>query len=123
MPNQGFLAVLVATLLLAAAPAGAAPGGPIATLPHGRYACETSGDATGLAGIRQPAMDFRITRGSSYQTDAGAGIYLLTGERLIFSTGPFEGVRMRRIRENFLRRSNADGTDSDVRCIRRPGSH
>jgi len=116
-------AVHLAALLLLSAPALAAPGGPIGVLPQGRYACETGGDATGAAGVRRPEMDFSVLRGSSYRTAKGAGLYLYTGERVVFSTGPLTGLRMRRVRENFMRFSRPDGTDGDTRCVRRPGSH
>ncbi|MBC2664843.1 hypothetical protein H7F51_04865 [Novosphingobium flavum] len=116
-------AVLLAVLIALPSAAPAAPGGPLGFLPQGRYACETGGDATGAAGLAHPEMDFTITRGSSYRTAKGKGIYLFTGDRLVFTSGPFEGLKIRRVRENFLRFSKADGSDGDMRCVRRPGSH
>lgn len=91
-------------------------------LPKGKWACETGGDATGATGIRQPEMDFVVTRGSSYKTDKGAGTYLLTSHRLVFSTGPFKGVTLRWVRPNFIRRTDAAGKDTDVRCVRNPAN-
>lgn len=114
---------ILAALALVSAPASAAPGGPISVLQQGRYACETGGDATAAAGLRHPEMDFTVVRGSSYRTGKGNGVYLYTGERIVFSTGPFAGRKMRRVRDNFLRFSKDDGSDGDMRCVRRPGSH
>lgn len=115
-------AVVAAALLAASAllPGGvsAAPGGPIGTLPLGNYACELPGDATGPAGIRQPDADFRVTNASSYRTATGKGIYLLTGDRLVFTSGPFNGVKYHRTAPGFLRRTLPDGSDGPLHCVR-----
>ncbi len=112
-------AVLVA---LIAAPVLAAPGGTLGTLPLGSYECETGGDALGPVGVRQPARDFAVTRGSSYRTLTGKGIYLLTGDRMIFTSGPLEGQAFRQVRENFLRELGPGDAPGELRCVRRPGS-
>jgi len=115
----------VACLLAAlsgAAPVLAAPGGPLGTLPRGRYECETGGDALGPAGVRQPDRDFAVTRGSSYSAAGGVGIYLLTGNVMTFTSGPFRGQVFHHVRENFLREVGPGGADGDLRCVRRPGS-
>ena len=115
-------ALSAALLVLIAAPALAAPGGTLGTLPLGRYECETGGDALGPVGVRQPARDFAVTRGSSYRTEAGKGIYLLTGDRMIFTSGPLEGQTFRQVRENFLRELGPGDALGELRCVRRPGS-
>jgi len=116
------LALPFALLASIAAPVLAAPGGTLGTLPLGRYECETGGDALGPVGVRQPARDFAVTRGSSYRTKAGDGVYLQTGDRMIFTSGPLEGQTYRQVRENFLRELGPDNTLGDLRCVRRPGS-
>jgi hypothetical protein len=35
-----------------------------------------------------------------------------------FTTGPRKGQSFRRVSENFLRRLDAQGKDTDLRCIR-----
>ena len=115
------LTVRIAALIwLVAAAVGvqAAPGGPIGTLPLGRYVCELPGDATGAVGQRQPEADFTITHGSSYRTAGGPGTYLLTGGRLVFTAGPLRTVTYRRVSTSFLRRVMPDGGDGRLRCVR-----
>lgn len=111
------LAALLAPL--AAAPALAADGGPIDTILLGYYACELPGDATGPAGHRRPEENFWIIAGSSYRTEQGHGAYLLTGNRVIMTSGPMRGEKFRRVSNGFLRKLNADGTDTALRCVRR----
>lgn len=96
----------------------AAPGGPIGVMPLGPYICELPGDATGPAGRRQPDEEFRITHGSSYRTHASPGIYLLTGDRLTFTSGPLKGAIWHRTGRSFLRRVLPDGSDGALRCVR-----
>ena len=105
--------------LLTAAPASAAEGGPIDTILLGYYACELPGDATGPAGHRHPEADFWVIAGSSYRTDQGHGAYLLTGSQVTMTSGPMRGARFHQISNGFLRKLNADGTDTELRCIRR----
>ena len=115
---------LFPALLLAMAPATvrAAPGGPIGVMPLGAYICELPGDASGPAGLRQRGDEFAITHGSSYRTDQGPGIYLLTGNRLTFTSGPLKGGIWHRTGRSFLRRVQADGTDGALRCVRQGSS-
>lgn len=101
-----------------ATPAQAAPGGSLGTLPLGRYICELPGSATGPAGVRQAEADFTIMHASSYAVGDDTGTYLLTGDLAQMTSGPQKGVRYRRISENFLRRLNADGSESPLRCVR-----
>lgn len=106
-------------LLAAPAVASAAPGGRIGTLQQGEYACELPGDAMGPVGHRQSGEGFTIVNSSNYAVDQGRGAYLLTGDVVVFTSGPRQGERYHRISASFLRRMAADGTDTDLRCIRR----
>lgn len=115
--SAALLAILAATAAMA--PAAATPGGQIDTLQHGQYACELPGDATGPAGIRQAEQDFTVINASSYTTPQGRGTYLLTGDVVTLTSGPRKGEKYHRLSDNFLRRMNADGTDSELRCVRR----
>ena len=111
-----FFAGLSAALL--GGPVIAAPGGPIATMQRGYYVCELPGDAGGAAARRTPDSDFQITNASSYQSAGSTGIYLLTGDLLTMTSGPMQGQRFRRIRNNFLRLLTPDGSESALRCVR-----
>ena len=108
--------------LLALAAGGAAleaaPGGPIDYLPLGDYICELPGDATGPAGIRQPDQGFSVINATTYTTATGRGSYLLTGDRLVLTSGPKRGQRFHRLSQNFLREMTADGRDGSLRCVR-----
>jgi hypothetical protein len=46
------------------------------------------------------------------------GIYLLTGDVIRFTSGPRKGDRFRRVSENFLRKLDKDGKDTNLRCVR-----
>jgi len=111
-------AALTMSLSLAV-PAIAAPGGLIATLQVGNYACELPGDATGPAGVSQPERDFTIINASTYVSGTGRGTYLLTGTLLQLTSGPRKGERFVKLSDNFLRLLGADGAQTDMRCIRR----
>ncbi len=110
--------ILSAIAVVAAGPAIAAPGGPIATLLLGAYVCELPGDAAGPAGHRVLAQDFTITNASSYAASGGQGFYLLTGDTVVMTSGPKKGQRFHRLSPSFLRLAQPDGTDSALRCIR-----
>ena len=103
---------------LVAAPAFAAPGGPIGTLPLGVYRCELPGDAAGPVGVRVAKEDFTIANASSYAAEGGRGTYLLTGDVLAMTSGPKAGQRFRRLSDGFLRRIEPDGSDGPLRCVR-----
>lgn len=113
------IAIFAAALALPffTGPALAAPGGELGTMPKGSYACELPGDATGALGVRAPDQDFTIENGSAYTTATGRGVYLLTGDRLAMTSGPFKGAMYRRQSGGFLRRLAADGSDTDLRCV------
>jgi hypothetical protein len=122
MKCSGALRAIVPAIFVAicsAAPAVAAPGGPIDTIRRGEYVCELPGDATGPAGHPVPDEGFEILSGSSYMTARGGGAYLLTGDLMVMTSGPKRGERFNRLSSNFLRKLAADGTDSALRCVRR----
>jgi hypothetical protein len=102
-----------------AAPALAVPGGPIGHMPPGNYLCEMPGDATGPVGLRVPDEDFAVVNANTYRTAKGRGTYLLTGDRLVMTSGPKNGQAFHRISDNFLRKLAADGQDGVLRCVRR----
>ncbi|MBC2668559.1 elongation factor P [Novosphingobium piscinae] len=108
-------------LLALPVPLVAAPGGPIGVLPLGRYACELPGDVEGPVGVREPAADFTVTYGSTYRTPAGKGTYLLTGDRVSFTSGPIRGAHYQRTGTTFLRQTLPDGTPGRLRCVRQGG--
>ena len=106
------------SLLLLAAPAIAAPGGPIATLPQGDYACERPGDALGAVGLREPGADFAVTSASSYQIGLVTGTYLYVGKQVTMTSGPRQGETFRRVGTGTLRRVGPDGALLPLRCVR-----
>lgn len=121
------LPTAAALALLAAVPAGAAPGGPLGTLPLGTYRCELPGDAEGAAGVPQPGEDFHVVHGSGYAMANGAlagarGVYLMTGDRVEFTSGPRRGVVFTLSGRSFLRRVSGDGSAGALRCVRAPNS-
>lgn len=116
-PATVFTILMAGLFAAASGSAGAVPGGEIGTLKKGTYICELPGDATGPAGIHVPEADFAIINASSYRAQGRIGSYLLTGDRVVMTSGTFEGQRFRRISEGFLRRIEADGSDGRMRCV------
>ena len=110
---------LTMILLASTAPALAVPGGPIGQLNPGTYLCELPGDAGGAVGLHVPGEDFEIDNANTYRTAAGRGTYLLTGNMLTFTSGPKYGDTFRRITNGFLRKADASGADTQLRCVRR----
>ena len=110
---------LTLLLLAAASPALAVPGGPIGQLNPGNYLCEQPGDAGGAVGLRVPGEDFEIVNANTYRAAGGRGTYLLTGNVLAFTSGPKYGQTFHRITNSFLRKTDASGTDTTLRCVRR----
>lgn len=106
-------------LLAAALIAPALAAGDLRTLPPGRYACWTAGDATGPAVVDEPGRSFSIVRGSSYDTATGSGTYLLAGDVLTFTRGPMKDMRLRRTREGFWQQLARDGELGRLKCSRR----
>jgi hypothetical protein len=113
--------VLPLFALTLAAPLAAVPGGNIGTLPGGTYRCELPGDALGPVGHRVPESDFIVLTASAYRASGGQGSYLLIGDRMVMTSGPFRGRRFHRITPHFLRLIGPDGQDSQMRCVRRRG--
>ena len=116
MPRLPFTAFVLA-LVTASAPVLAVPGGEIGTVPTGRYLCEKPGDVTGLIAVRIPEDDFRILASSSYAVDGKRGSYLLTGDHMVMTGGPFEGRAFQRSSFGYLRQLGPDGKAGDVRCV------
>lgn len=91
----------------------------IQTLPLGAYSCELPGDAMHAAGRPVVSEDFAIVHSSTYESAGKQGSYLLTANIIEMTSGPRAGERFHRISNNFLRKMSPDGTDSELRCIRR----
>lgn len=102
-----------------AAPAAAAQGGSIRTMPQGYYECALPGDASTRAWVPVEGAHFIIDNASSYETEDGRGTYLLTGKDLIFTRGPLKGQRFRRISDNALRDLEKNGFLGRMRCVRK----
>lgn len=77
-------------------------GDMLGTMQRGLYQCALPGDAGSNAFIEQPAENFRIGPGSSYESDAGSGVYLMHGTTLVFTRGPKKDQRFRRLGPNTL---------------------
>ena len=106
-----------ANALAAASPAFSVPGGEISTLPPGKYTCELPGDAAGPFRVRRPADDFAIVSASSYVASGARGTYLLTGDDVVMTSGPFKGRKFERTSRGFLRYSGPDRQDKSMRCV------
>jgi hypothetical protein len=116
-PNRAILAAFALIAVAPSTPAGAVTGGELGTVELGRYVCELAGDASGPVGRHVPEADFSIVTTSSYRVDGRSGSYLRTGDRVVFTSGPRDGERYRWLRSGFLRRSEANGSDSPMRCV------
>ena len=114
---QSMLWLIAVTVVLAQS-AHAVPGGRLATMKRGNFACELAGDAMGESGIRQKDADFAILHSSTYGAVTGRGSYLMTGDLITMTSGPKMGEHYKRVSENFLRRLAADGSETSLRCIR-----
>ena len=111
-----FTLVAMALQLLCAPVAQAVPGGHIKTMPTGYYRCEMLGSDTSLASVHVPGADFRVRLSSSYSVDGRRGSYLLTGDRLVITGGPFEGQAFLRVSESSLRKLNSEDQPGDIIC-------
>lgn len=109
---------IAAVALLFAAPALSAPGGKIEVLRTGSYRCELPGDAAAARGVPQPAEDFEIVNASSYAAGSAIGTYLLTGGKVVMTSGPKRGTSYRRVASGTLRLLDRDGSDSTLNCVR-----
>ena len=108
--------VLAMVALFAAVPAGAATD--LSVLPQGRYGCWTAGVATGPATIGNPERSFTIVRGSSYESMAGGGTYLLASDLLTFTRGPFKDLRLRKSKDGYWQQIARDGEFAALKCSR-----
>ncbi len=100
---------------------GAVVGDMLGTMQHGFYQCALPGDANSVAIIDQPDESFRIAPGSSYETAAGNGVYLMHGTTLIFTRGPKKDQRFRRMGPNTLQALEPDETLGRLICTRLGG--
>ena len=107
---------LACVALLAAVQAGAATD--LTVLPQGRYGCWTAGVATGPATNGNPERSFIIVRGSSYESMAGSGTYLLASDLLTFTRGPFKDMRLRKSKDGYWQQVARDGEFEQLKCSR-----
>ena len=91
----------------------------IDTLDRGDYVCELPGDASGRAGVEQAQAGFTILSASRYSSPQGNGTYLRQGDRVAMTSGPRNGESYRLRGRNFLRKLDADGQPTRLRCLRR----
>ncbi|WP_375290017.1 elongation factor P [Qipengyuania sp.] len=87
-------------------------------LEQGRYACALPGDAAGPALQRMGEHDFVVTLGSSYRSAEGVGTYLLAGDELTFTSGPFKNQRFRRGENGLWRQVGEEGMAGRLSCNR-----
>lgn len=104
--------------LVAVTGSSALAGGPLGTLPLGRYLCELPGDASGPASRPVDKAWFDVITGSSYAAASGGGTYLLTGNDVVFTRGPMRGARFVRAGPKVLQRTNLEGEFARMRCVR-----
>ena len=109
---------LLVMLAAIANPAQAVPGGPLRVLQRGYWVCETQGDAE-TAPVRQPQDSFTVIADSSYRTAKGeAGTYLLLGNAVTMTGGPFQGRRYTLVGQGMLHPLDAAGQRTTERCVR-----
>ena len=108
-----FMAVLATALAMPAA-----ADDRLGTIARGNYICELPGDASGSAGFEQSSENFTIKSASRYSTPEGGGTYLLRGNELVMTNGPRQGDRYVRLSDQFLRKKDADGNPTRLRCVR-----
>ena len=99
-------------------PATAQPGGPLTTLPIGRYECSLPGSADGAPWRVVEDKRFSIKNASRYVSDKGDGVYLMAGRELVFTRGPLKDMHFRRMGSSILREVKGDGTLGRLRCVR-----
>jgi len=108
---------LLALLIFGANPAFAAPGGYLHVLLGGAWVCETQGDATAPP-VPRPQDSFRVIADSSYRTSNGAiGTYLLLGNDLAMTSGPFRGRRYTLTGQGILHPADDAGKQAEARCV------
>jgi len=99
------------------ASAHAVPGGAIGTLPTGQYRCELPGDILGEVHDHVPEADFQIITASNYSAEGGRGSYLLTGDSVVMTGGPFKGRKFLRISRGLLRMTQDKEMQGKLRCV------
>ena len=109
-------AAIASVALLASTDATAATD--LSVLPQGRYGCWTAGVATGPAVTGNPERSFTIVRGSSYESMAGGGTYLLASDMLTFTRGPFKDLRLRKSKDGYWQQVARDGEFEQLKCSR-----
>jgi hypothetical protein len=110
--------LLFALLGFGANPAQAVPGGALRVLQKGNWVCESPGDAT-TPPVRRLQDSFRVIADSSYRTTTGeGGTYLLLGDELAMTGGPFDGRRYRLSGQGMLHPLDATGVPTTERCVR-----
>ncbi|WP_150124955.1 hypothetical protein [Tsuneonella mangrovi] len=92
--------------------------GKLDTLRHGRWTCETPGDATEAAVHPIPDEWFEVINNSSYRNKDGHGTYLLAGNKVYVTRGPLLGRRFIRTSSSALRQLDINGDETDIRCVR-----
>lgn len=110
---------LLALFLALAAPgiADAAPGGAMRVLLKGYWACEAGGDATSPP-RPMPQDSFRVIADSSYVlADGTAGTYLLLGQDVVMTSGPFHARRYALVGQGMLHPIDAQGNRGEERCV------
>jgi hypothetical protein len=115
---KAFLIALGIVATLFTAPALAVSGGKLGTLERGAWACEMPGDAGAAPGVAAPEADFHITNDSTYLVADGRGAYLRTGDDVRMTSGPRMGEHYTVQSEHFLRKLDASGKDTGLRCIK-----
>ncbi len=119
--KQAFSTIALAGLAMFAAAgtsARADSGGRLSTLERGIYACEMPGDAATSRGIPVPEEGFIITNGSAYSADGKSGTYLRVGDMVTMTSGPRKGNRYELKGERYLRKLDATGQPTGLRCVR-----
>ncbi|WP_133365370.1 elongation factor P [Qipengyuania sediminis] len=109
-------------IALAASPAVAVAATDLGVLPQGRYDCWTAGSAAGPAVNGDPRHRFTVLRGSSYASASGGGTYLLAGDLVTFTRGPFKDLRLRRNRDGLWQEIARDGEPGRMKCSRMGGA-
>lgn len=109
---------LALTVLALALPIAANAASDLDVLQQGRYGCWTAGDATGPAMTDEPGRTFTIVRGSSYESAAGGGTYLLASDLLTFTRGPLKDLRLRKNKDGYWQKIARDGELERLKCSR-----
>jgi len=115
LPKTFALSAMIAALV--SAPAHAVPGGQLHTLLQGPWSCEVPGDATVMP-TPKPEENFRVTADSSYFVGEQRGNYLLLGDQLSITSGPFNGRRYVMDSDAMMHRLAEDGKPTRLRCVR-----